>query len=184
MSAHGAPYLPLFSVCRPALMFVLCFWQGDAAVVRGTPAAHSNRQHWREGAGHLVRAQQVGRLRTSCRNLTQFLFLLIRCHNPFSNRKLFLYSAHDTTLIPCLMALGVFNMKWPPYAADITLELHEHRQTKKAFVKVSYLGQVWRESVCMSIQQMSCLPPPHSTLSCVSFHRINIYLVAVESTAP
>ncbi|XP_072253039.1 lysophosphatidic acid phosphatase type 6 [Leuresthes tenuis] len=57
------------------------------------------------------------------------------------NRKLFLYSAHDTTLIPCLMALGIFDMKWPPYAADITLELHQNRQTSEAFVKVSYIGQ-------------------------------------------
>lgn len=57
------------------------------------------------------------------------------------NRKLFLYSAHDTTLIPCLMALGIFDMRWPPYAADITLELHQHCKTNKAFVKVSYVGQ-------------------------------------------
>ncbi|XP_042282251.1 lysophosphatidic acid phosphatase type 6 isoform X3 [Thunnus maccoyii] len=57
------------------------------------------------------------------------------------NRKLFLYSAHDTTLIPCLMALGIFDMRWPPYAADVTLELHQHRQTNEAFIKVSYLGQ-------------------------------------------
>ncbi|XP_028249460.1 lysophosphatidic acid phosphatase type 6 [Parambassis ranga] len=57
------------------------------------------------------------------------------------NRKLFLYSAHDTTLIPCLMALGIFDMQWPPYAADITLELHQNKQTNEAFVKVSYIGQ-------------------------------------------
>ncbi|XP_069569779.1 lysophosphatidic acid phosphatase type 6 [Brachyistius frenatus] len=57
------------------------------------------------------------------------------------NRKLFLYSAHDTTLIPCLMALGIFDMKWPPYAADVTLELHQNRQTNEAFVKVSYMGE-------------------------------------------
>ncbi|XP_047456984.1 lysophosphatidic acid phosphatase type 6 isoform X2 [Mugil cephalus] len=58
-----------------------------------------------------------------------------------SNRKLFLYSAHDTTLIPCLMALGIFDMRWPPYAADITLELHQKQATNEAFVKVSYAGQ-------------------------------------------
>ncbi|KAM6934228.1 lysophosphatidic acid phosphatase type 6 [Xenentodon cancila] len=57
------------------------------------------------------------------------------------DRKLFLYSAHDTTLIPCLMAMGIFDMKWPPYAADITVELYEDRQTSEAFVKVSYVGQ-------------------------------------------
>ncbi|XP_041739170.1 lysophosphatidic acid phosphatase type 6-like isoform X2 [Coregonus clupeaformis] len=63
------------------------------------------------------------------------------------NRKLFLYSAHDTTLIPCLMALGIFDMRWPPYAADITLELHQHRQTKEAFVKVSYIGQEFKQAL-------------------------------------
>uniref|UniRef100_A0A665U295 Acid phosphatase 6, lysophosphatidic n=1 Tax=Echeneis naucrates TaxID=173247 RepID=A0A665U295_ECHNA len=58
-----------------------------------------------------------------------------------SNRKLLLYSAHDTTLMPCLMALGIFDKTWPPYAADITLELYQHRQTSEAFVKLSYIGQ-------------------------------------------
>lgn len=72
---------------------------------------------------------------------------LLHAHIP-KNRKLFLYSAHDTTLIPCLMALGVFDMEWPPYAADITLELHQHRQTKEACVKVSYLGQVGPQWLC------------------------------------
>uniref|UniRef100_A0A8B9GTR8 Acid phosphatase 6, lysophosphatidic n=1 Tax=Astyanax mexicanus TaxID=7994 RepID=A0A8B9GTR8_ASTMX len=58
------------------------------------------------------------------------------------DRKLFLYSAHDTTLMPCLMALGVFDMRWPPYAADITLELYQHRKTNQHYIKVSYVGQV------------------------------------------
>lgn len=58
-----------------------------------------------------------------------------------------MYSAHDTTLMPCLMALGIFDMRWPPYAADITLELHQHQQTKEAFVKVSYIGQVRSDGV-------------------------------------
>lgn len=57
------------------------------------------------------------------------------------NRRLFLYSVHDTTLMPCLMALGIFDMRWPPYAADITVELHQKKQTNESFVKVSYTGQ-------------------------------------------
>ncbi|XP_053733275.1 lysophosphatidic acid phosphatase type 6 [Synchiropus splendidus] len=56
-------------------------------------------------------------------------------------RRLFLYSAHDTTLVPCLMALGIFDMRWPPFAADITLELLQHRATKEPVVKVSYMEQ-------------------------------------------
>lgn len=50
------------------------------------------------------------------------------------------------------MALGIFDMTWPPYAADITLELHEHRQTNEAFVKVSYIGQVG----CVYVHWISC----------------------------
>ncbi|XP_062861991.1 lysophosphatidic acid phosphatase type 6 [Trichomycterus rosablanca] len=67
------------------------------------------------------------------------------------DRKLFLYSVHDTTLMPCLMALGVFDMKWPPYAADITLELHQHRHTKQHHVKVSYAGQDQKIPGCSDV---------------------------------
>ncbi|NXL88374.1 PPA6 phosphatase, partial [Alectura lathami] len=56
-------------------------------------------------------------------------------------RKLILYASHDVTLIPLLMALGTFDHKWPPYAADVTLELYQHRQSKEWFVRMSYLGE-------------------------------------------
>ncbi|XP_072541330.1 lysophosphatidic acid phosphatase type 6 [Salminus brasiliensis] len=67
------------------------------------------------------------------------------------DRKLFLYSAHDTTLMPCLMTFGVFDMKWPPYAADITLELYQHRQTNQHYVKVSYVGQDQKIPGCSDV---------------------------------
>ncbi|XP_066497069.1 lysophosphatidic acid phosphatase type 6 [Hoplias malabaricus] len=67
------------------------------------------------------------------------------------DRKLYLYSVHDTTLMPCLMALGVFDMKWPPYAADITLELHQHCHNKQHYVKVSYLGQDQKLPGCSDV---------------------------------
>ncbi|NXQ55296.1 PPA6 phosphatase, partial [Anthoscopus minutus] len=56
-------------------------------------------------------------------------------------RKLFLYASHDSTLIPLLLALGTFDHKWPPYAADVTLELYQHRHSKEWFVRVSYRGE-------------------------------------------
>ncbi|NXY14796.1 PPA6 phosphatase, partial [Atrichornis clamosus] len=56
-------------------------------------------------------------------------------------RKLFLYASHDSTLIPLLVALGTFDHKWPPYAADVTLELYQHRRSKEWFVRVSYRGE-------------------------------------------
>ncbi|XP_061858707.1 lysophosphatidic acid phosphatase type 6 isoform X2 [Colius striatus] len=56
-------------------------------------------------------------------------------------RKLILYASHDTTLIPLLLALGTFDQKWPAYAADVTLELYQHRHSKEWFVRVSYHGE-------------------------------------------
>ncbi|NXK67094.1 PPA6 phosphatase, partial [Sylvietta virens] len=56
-------------------------------------------------------------------------------------RKLFLYAAHDSTLIPVLLALGTFDHRWPPYAADVTLELYQHQHSKEWFVRVSYRGE-------------------------------------------
>lgn len=57
-------------------------------------------------------------------------------------RKLYLYAAHDTTLIPLLMALDIYDNKWPPFAADLILELYQHRESKKWFVQLHYLGKV------------------------------------------
>ncbi|XP_075026197.1 lysophosphatidic acid phosphatase type 6 isoform X3 [Calonectris borealis] len=56
-------------------------------------------------------------------------------------RKLILYASHDVTLIPLLVALGTFDRKWPPYAADVTLELYQHQQSKEWFVRMSYHGE-------------------------------------------
>ncbi|XP_062982852.1 lysophosphatidic acid phosphatase type 6 [Elgaria multicarinata webbii] len=54
-------------------------------------------------------------------------------------RKLILYAVHDVTLFPLLMALGVFNSKWPPYASDMTLELYQH--SKDWFIRLTYNGE-------------------------------------------
>ncbi|KAG8517639.1 Lysophosphatidic acid phosphatase type 6 [Galemys pyrenaicus] len=60
---------------------------------------------------------------------------------PGQTRKLYLYAAHDVTLLPLLLALGVFDNKWPPFAADLTLELYQHRETKEWFVQLRYVGE-------------------------------------------
>ncbi|XP_071612416.1 lysophosphatidic acid phosphatase type 6 isoform X3 [Heliangelus exortis] len=56
-------------------------------------------------------------------------------------RKLILYASHDMTLLPLLVALGIFDRKWPPYAADVTLELYRHRRSREWFVRLTYCGQ-------------------------------------------
>ncbi|XP_075053403.1 lysophosphatidic acid phosphatase type 6 isoform X2 [Mixophyes fleayi] len=56
-------------------------------------------------------------------------------------RKLFLYATHDVTLIPLLIALGIFDQKWPPYAADLTFELYQHRPSNEWFARLNYNGK-------------------------------------------
>lgn len=82
------------------------------------------------------------------------------------------------------MAFGVFDMRWPPYAADITLELHQHRQTKEAFVKVSYIGQVGGENGSSCLYLINCLFSCNWLQVTCAFCRINLYKVVVQSTAP
>ncbi|KAM6293415.1 lysophosphatidic acid phosphatase type 6 isoform 2-T2 [Porphyrio hochstetteri] len=92
-----------------------------------------------EGGSREVLQMSVGLLlHTLQKNITEAV-------NPSSPaekaRKLILYASHDVTLIPLLLALGTFDHKWPPYAADVTLELYQHQQSKGWFVRVSYHGE-------------------------------------------
>lgn len=38
-------------------------------------------------------------------------------------KKMLIYSGHDSTLVPLLCALGIFDDAWPPYASYLTLEI-------------------------------------------------------------
>ncbi|XP_006861753.1 PREDICTED: lysophosphatidic acid phosphatase type 6 [Chrysochloris asiatica] len=60
---------------------------------------------------------------------------------PSKIRKLYLYAAHDLTLMPLLIALGIFDHKWPPFAADLTMELYQHQESKEWFVRLYYHGE-------------------------------------------
>jgi hypothetical protein len=42
-----------------------------------------------------------------------------------SGPKLALLSAHDTSVMPLLICLGIFDNKWPRFAADLAFELYE-----------------------------------------------------------
>lgn len=37
--------------------------------------------------------------------------------------KIYLYSGHDTTIIPLMIALGIFDLKWPEYCSNLAIEL-------------------------------------------------------------
>ena len=54
---------------------------------------------------------------------------------------MFIYACHDSTLVGLLGTLDIFDFTWPPFGADIRLELYENRAGKQ-FIRVSYCGQV------------------------------------------
>jgi len=54
------------------------------------------------------------------------------------NRKVFMYSGHDTTVSSILNTLGVFNTIAPPYASMVIVELFEREEL---FVRVLYLNE-------------------------------------------
>ncbi|KAK0057128.1 lysophosphatidic acid phosphatase type 6 [Biomphalaria pfeifferi] len=57
------------------------------------------------------------------------------------SQKVFLYSGHDTTLAPMLVALGIWDFRWPPFAANIIYELYKQSDTSEYFVRVLYCGE-------------------------------------------
>lgn len=59
--------------------------------------------------------------------------------------RLALLSGHDTTIIPMLAALGVFDGRWPEYAAYIELLLLQDRDCGALSVRVAYKGRVVKQ---------------------------------------
>lgn len=57
-----------------------------------------------------------------------------------NNAKMQMYSAHDSTVLPALSALGLDVKEWPPFGADLILELYEDSD-KNHYVQVKYLGK-------------------------------------------
>eukprot|EP01032_Pedospumella_encystans_P024575 gene24575-27792_t len=56
-----------------------------------------------------------------------------------TGKRMLIYSGHDSTLVPVLCALGIFDDKWPPYASHLTLEVAGSKtQPAELFVRAVY----------------------------------------------
>ncbi|KAG2388581.1 hypothetical protein C9374_000020 [Naegleria lovaniensis] len=57
-------------------------------------------------------------------------------------RKMEVYLAHDTTIMPLLLALNMYNDEWPAFAATLAFELYATKKNpSKQFVKIVYNNQ-------------------------------------------
>jgi len=54
---------------------------------------------------------------------------------------MYLYSCHDSTLTALLLALGCYDDRWPPYAADVAFELYKDVEGRH-WVMIRYCGKV------------------------------------------
>nr|CAB3219779.1 lysophosphatidic acid phosphatase type 6-like [Phallusia mammillata] len=70
------------------------------------------------------------------------------CINRQCHKKLYLFSGHDTTLMPLMQAFGITDFEWPPFAADITIELYEKKESGEQFIRILYLGKARKVSGC------------------------------------
>ena len=91
--------------------------------------------------------------------------------------KLALYSGHDTTIIPLLASLGVWNnTAWPPYASMVALELHEMNvdgnSDRKIFTSPFAFRLIYNGEVITS-KVKSCSPDLEL---CSSHHLMNLLL--------
>ncbi|GAB1610677.1 lysophosphatidic acid phosphatase type 6-like isoform X2 [Argonauta hians] len=76
----------------------------------------------------------------SCGKAIDLLLQHLGPNSKDSNYKLYLYSCHDSSLCALLGAFDIFDNKWPPFAADLRIELYED-PCGQQFVKVSYLSK-------------------------------------------
>ena len=56
--------------------------------------------------------------------------------------KMLIYSGHDSSLVPILCALGIYDNQWPPYASYLVLEVAKNLSTGKTFVRALYNDEV------------------------------------------
>ncbi|XP_033624929.1 lysophosphatidic acid phosphatase type 6-like [Asterias rubens] len=54
--------------------------------------------------------------------------------------KMHLYAVHDTTLIPLLIAVGIFEDAWPGFCSDVIIETYQD-QNGDCFIRILYLGK-------------------------------------------
>jgi len=88
--------------------------------------------------GRVIRSDnKVEGLRRSIGQLVDEICKLTEERDP---RKMFLYSAHDSTLIALLMVLGCWDDHWPEFSASLCFELYENKPNEK-YLRVLYEGE-------------------------------------------
>lgn len=66
--------------------------------------------------------------------------------------KMQILACHDTTLIPLLVCLRIYDGQWPPFMANLIFELYKEKESGNMYMRVLYNGQVQR----LKVLEKSC----------------------------
>jgi hypothetical protein len=88
--------------------------------------------------GVLFKDEDINRL--ACGRFIKELLNDIK--NEQKDKNMLIYSGHDSTLVPLLCALGVYNDQWPPYASYLVLEFIVDNTTGEEYVRALYNDQI------------------------------------------
>jgi len=87
--------------------------------------------------GYQYRDMEVGRLATG-RIFAEVFDDMVNAMDDDDAPQLSVYAGHDSTLVPILCALGVYDDQWPPYASNVALELAQDKRSGDFWVRVLY----------------------------------------------
>ncbi|XP_046845144.1 LOW QUALITY PROTEIN: prostatic acid phosphatase-like [Xenia sp. Carnegie-2017] len=76
--------------------------------------------------------------------------------DPSKTKKLFVYSAHDTTVIGLLSALNIYNGIPPPYSTAFIMELYYSRITSKYSIKMFYRNDTSQPNYAYQLSIPNC----------------------------
>ena len=74
------------------------------------------------------------------------------------DKKMYIYSGHDSTLVPVLCVLGIYDNIWPPYSSFLTIEIARSKTTNDRFVKATYND---RDAIMTAIEDNDSLWCPY-----------------------
>eukprot|EP00055_Hartaetosiga_balthica_P005346 m.15541 g.15541 ORF g.15541 m.15541 type:complete len:461 (-) comp4489_c0_seq1:1167-2549(-) len=68
------------------------------------------------------------------------------CVDEKPTKKMYLYSCHDTTILPLLVFFNAFDKpEWPPYSSELIFELYQDQENEKEwYVRLLYRGSVYK----------------------------------------
>ena len=94
------------------------------------------------GGSDLSQREDVELLQLAAGRLIHELKINIIAATTLDGKTLRLVSGHDTTVKPLLIALGLYDHRWPPFCACVAVEVYQQKKSNKGFfVRVLYNGK-------------------------------------------